>query len=199
MNLDEKRTDMWEQLQLVEHKSYEKSPVGVFSVDECTEAQEVGNFLRDNVEGKCLDVGCGLLPEPAYMKEQPDITFFGIDPFDDKIERKFKFTCGIGEELPYFNETFDCVLFASTIDHMIDPQLALKEAYRVLKPGGSLVIWYSERNKPHLIFGKYNKHHQWGFTNEVLVDFVRKAQFENTIISVVLKTGHNERIMQARK
>lgn len=190
---------MWERLQTVEHDSYEKSPVGVFSVDGCTEALEVGNFLRDNVKGECLDVGCGLLPEPSYMKDQPDITFTGIDPFGDEVIRKFHFVQGVGECIPFKNEHYDCVLFASTIDHMIDPQLAIKEAYRVLKTGGSLVIWYTERSKPHLIFGKYNRHHQWGFTNEVLVDFVRKAQFENTIISVVLKTGHNERIIQVRK
>jgi len=190
---------MWEQLQTVEHEAYEKSPAGVFSVDDCEEAHEVGVFLRDNIEGRCLDVGCGLLPEPAYMKDQPNIQFYGIDPFKDEVDREFDFICGTGEDLPFDNETFECVLFASTIDHMIDPQLAINEAYRVLKSKGALVIWYIERNKPHLIYGRYNKHHQWGFTNEVMIDFIRKAQFKNTILSVVLKSGNNERIVMVRK
>ena len=199
INLDEKRVDIWKQLQIVEYETYKKSPIGVFSVDSCKGAIEVGNFLRDNVKGKCLDVGCGLLSEPAYMKNQPNIEFIGIDPFDDKIKREFKFVCGIGEYLPFEDETFDGVLFATTIDHMINPQLAINEAYRVLKDKGVLIIWYTERNKPHLIYGNYDEHHQWGFTNEILIDFIQKAQFKKSISCVVLESGNCEYIITTRK
>ena len=41
--------------------------------------------------------------------------------------------------LPYPDSTFDVVLVAHVIEHLPNPQLALDEMYRVLKPGGILI------------------------------------------------------------
>ena len=44
------------------------------------------------------------------------------------------------ERLPFKNNSFDWVHMRSVLDHLEDPYVALKEAYRVLEPGGSLLI-----------------------------------------------------------
>jgi ubiquinone/menaquinone biosynthesis C-methylase UbiE len=47
---------------------------------------------------------------------------------------------GVGEMLPFPDATFDRVLCHSAIDHVADPDLAVREMTRVLRPDGRLVI-----------------------------------------------------------
>jgi ubiquinone/menaquinone biosynthesis C-methylase UbiE len=49
-------------------------------------------------------------------------------------------------DLPYENGTFDVVSCAFGLSHMQDPQSAVDEVFRVLKPGGRFVftLWYGE-------------------------------------------------------
>ncbi len=47
---------------------------------------------------------------------------------------------GVAETLPFRDGSFDCVLCHSAIDHIADPDLAIREMTRVLTPDGRLVI-----------------------------------------------------------
>ncbi len=75
----------------------------------------------------------------------------GIDPSAvlsacDAVPEQFRYpdvTCnGIGDagELPYADEEFDLVLSLEVIEHVEDQFSFLREARRVLKPGGTLVV-----------------------------------------------------------
>jgi ubiquinone/menaquinone biosynthesis C-methylase UbiE len=54
--------------------------------------------------------------------------------------------------LPFSDSAFDSVLMVRVFHHLGDPQAALEELWRILKPGGTLVLNYSnKRNVKHII------------------------------------------------
>lgn len=46
----------------------------------------------------------------------------------------------VGGEIPCDKDIFDTVLSLNTLEHMYDPIFGLRECYRVLKPGGDLLL-----------------------------------------------------------
>jgi SAM-dependent methyltransferase len=47
---------------------------------------------------------------------------------------------GLAEQLPWRNKTFDRVLCVNAVHHFSDPQRFVKEASRVLRPGGGFLV-----------------------------------------------------------
>lgn len=93
-----------------------------------------------------LDVGCGsgIASEPFAMNGFP-VT--GVDPSQAMLAAAAQrlpnatFVKGEAEALPFPNERFDVVISAQTF-HWVDRARALSEAYRVLRPGGIIAIWW---------------------------------------------------------
>ena len=52
----------------------------------------------------------------------------------------FACTQAIGELLPLADGSFDCVLLSEVIEHLEVPQVSIREASRVLRPGGRLLV-----------------------------------------------------------
>lgn len=78
----------------------------------------------------------GIEPE-AWKQELIDIKFKENDYPAEWRERLVK---GIGEELPFKDETFDVINSWQTIEHVQDLEKCIVEMYRVLKPGGKAII-----------------------------------------------------------
>jgi SAM-dependent methyltransferase len=77
---------------------------------------------------------------------------FGVDPVAEVLE--YARTRGVGavrangEVLPFGNRTFDYVLMVTTICFLSDPGAVLREAARVLRRHGSIVIGLIDRESP---------------------------------------------------
>jgi SAM-dependent methyltransferase len=94
------------------------------------------HFLRE-CRGTVLDVGCDDVNISAALFNE-NCNYIGLDPFSS-AKSNFR-VIGVGEFLPFRDESVDNVVFNTSLDHILDYQLALDEARRVLKPNGHLYI-----------------------------------------------------------
>jgi SAM-dependent methyltransferase len=129
--------DSWQQLQQNGLLSYTMAPEFNLSVGDRDDARAFRDFC--NPSGLVLDVGCGPQAFPTYLTGAARVV--GIDPLSGEGRREFGFVQGIGEYLPFRDETFDQIIYASSLDHMIDPKRTLAEARRCLRPDGRINLW----------------------------------------------------------
>lgn len=93
-------------------------------------------FLK-TCHGLILDVGCDNVEISASLFNE-DCRYIGLDPFSSS-KTKFR-VVGVGEFLPIRGESIDCVVFNTSLDHILDFHQALDEAKRVLKPHGTIYV-----------------------------------------------------------
>lgn len=89
--------------------------------------------------GRCVEIGVGTGRFAAPLGIE-----LGVEPSAAAAElaraRGIEVVEGVAEKLPYEEATLDSVLMVTTICFVDDPQLALSEMHRVLKPGGKAVV-----------------------------------------------------------
>ena len=93
-----------------------------------------------------LDIGCGA---PANcMKEGSFLRFMGYGQGIDIEPRKVPFPFKIGDimDIPFPAKKFDVVTAIEVIEHIDNPQKALKEIHRILKKGGIFVMTTPNNN-----------------------------------------------------
>jgi ubiquinone/menaquinone biosynthesis C-methylase UbiE len=125
------------------------------------------NLIRQYVElrGKrILDVGCGLGMYVSRFRQFSD-DVYGVDIDPDKVAQASEWLPNVrvsaAESLPYNDDTFDVILLNEVIEHVDDDRATIREAYRVLAPGGHAIIYAPNRMYPfetHGFFfaGKYH-------------------------------------------
>ena len=68
--------------------------------------------------------------------------------------------CCFAEELPFKVSSFDVTVFNTSLDHILDYHEAIKEAWRVTRAGGSIIIsGYSWRYAATLLKDHVHFHH----------------------------------------
>jgi SAM-dependent methyltransferase len=138
------RWPAWEQLQHNGLVSYEQAPDKNLAVGPRPDCLAFSQFCH--LTGLVLDIGCGPQPWPAYFAVHDRQTcFVGIDPLAPDAPSEFVRLRGLGEYLPFRDGIFERVLFSTSLDHMLDTTAVLREARRVCKPGGQVVIWSGEK------------------------------------------------------
>jgi 2-polyprenyl-3-methyl-5-hydroxy-6-metoxy-1,4-benzoquinol methylase len=102
-------------------------------------------LLPENLEGKTLlDAGCGTgWFSRAACARKSHVTSMDLgEQLLARVKDKCESTRVIGSvlDIPFRDGTFDYVVCSEVIEHIPEPYAALHALYRVLKPGGTLVL-----------------------------------------------------------
>ena len=99
------------------------------------------SFVEIHAKGRMLDVGCGVFGRPYYLRSYPANLISGIEPLAPVESPDFEFVQGISEYLPWPDGSFSTVVSATSLDHCLSLDHSLREMTRVLRPGGSCLLW----------------------------------------------------------
>lgn len=140
------------------------------------------------LSGKLLDFGCGRKPyENIFDVEEYtglDIQESGHDHTNEQIDVYYD-----GETIPFDDNTFDSIFSSEVLEHVFNPEQILSEIFRVLKPGGHILLTvpfvWAEHEAPY-DFARYSS---YGIRH-----LLEKSSFE--VVKVEKSTNYMEAIFQ---
>lgn len=152
-------------------ESYDKYTEGFVQV---YDEGMVKRLLQEGADrgGVLLDVGTGtarLLIKMAAVPAFAGLRLVGIDYYQDMVDEAMKAVAleqlegrvevlqADAHHLPFPDGFADFVISRSTIHHWADPVQALKEVYRVLKPGGVALIHDVRRDPAPEVLAQFNE------------------------------------------
>jgi len=133
------------------------------------------------VAGRALDVGCGDKPWQALFTEVD--SYIGLDYLGPSATAKAALNvdvCGDATELPFRSGSFDSVIAMEVLEHVKQPEMALSEIKRVLRPDGYLVV-----TVPFLYRVHDPVHDFWRYTSHGLQTLLHDAGFVKVAVTPI--------------
>lgn len=142
-------------------------------------------------QGRILDVGCGPGKLLRVLRERGWDTY-GVDFSAVAVEaaRQQGLNVQLGDlfQACYESQFFDVVLFNHSLEHMFRPLEVLREAHRILKTDGRLIIYIPNATSLEArLFGRWWVHwdlprHLYHFGPDTLARLLRQAGFPHVQI-----------------
>ncbi len=127
----------------------------------------------------------------GLLKRFPNLKASGIDISEEAISRgpmlieqetgvsSVDLRVGTAEELPFADNSFDCIISTRVFQYIQNPQKAMQEVMRVLKPQGRVTISVPNKHNPI----RYFTYHTQLLTSQNLSDWMANANLS------VISTG----------
>jgi ubiquinone/menaquinone biosynthesis C-methylase UbiE len=120
--------------------------------------QDIKQAIENYAKGYILDVGCGNKPYEEWYKPITNQQI-GCDVAQSN-NNKVDVIC-LATNLSFADNTFDSILCNQVLEHVYDHRTMLQEAFRVLKPGGNIILtvpfaW--ELHEEPFDFFRFSKH-----------------------------------------
>jgi SAM-dependent methyltransferase len=153
-------------------------------------------YLKKTKVRKILDIGCGAGGTLEHLRSNGFYEACGIDISKNALQRcKQKKLCVFpmsADNMRFKNNSFDALIAADILEHMLDDDKTLSEWHRVLRPGGYLILFVPAFM--HL-WSKHDtlNHHTKRYTLPELVNRCKNKRF-----SVIKSTYWNFMLYPAR-
>jgi SAM-dependent methyltransferase len=128
--------------------------------------------------GTVLDVGCGAQPYRGLFGA--GVKYVGIDHAEVKERFGYEVPGTLyfsGKEWPVADGTADVILMSEVLEHVLEPEGCLAEAFRCLRPGGQLLLTIPFAARWHYVPFDY-----WRFTPSGLAHLLTKAGFTDVAV-----------------
>ena len=128
------------------------APIDHFHGKGVVATEELGAVLQPNASDQVLDIGCGIGGPARWIAAKYGCQVTGVDLTAEFCEaaRELNGLCGLADRvrilhgsalaLPIPNESFDRAYSQAALMNISDKQCVFREAWRVLRPGGSLAL-----------------------------------------------------------
>ncbi|WP_320046493.1 class I SAM-dependent methyltransferase [uncultured Ilyobacter sp.] len=118
-------------------------------------------ILLENIRGKIIELGAGTGVNFEFYTDNEVIAVEPDEVLNAEAQKKIgskniKIISAFAEELPFEDNTFDTVLITLALCTIPNPEKALKEAERICKRGGQLLILEHIKNENRFLFSLQN-------------------------------------------
>jgi len=161
------------------------------------ELKAIKSLIPIEKTGVEIGVGTGRFASPLGIK-------VGIEPSKKMAEiarkRGIQVYEAVAEELPFDSETFDFALMVTTICFVDNPVNSFKEASRILKPDGFIVIGFVDKNSELGISYQLKKDRSKFYRDAVfysaeeVIEYLKKTQLEVATIKQTIFPNSSKRI-----
>ena len=116
---------------------------------------------RQHLRGRLIDIGCGSKPYRELLSPFVD-DHYGIDHPGTPHDASRIDAYATSYAIPVAGGSFDSAISTAVLEHLEEPEQALRECHRVLKPGGTAIysvpfIWHlHEEPRDFYRFTKYS-------------------------------------------
>ena len=155
--------------------------------------ERILKFCSDKIQGRVLDVGCGDGFFTAKILQRFNLkNVYGLDISSKAVDLarlkhpEINFQQSALNHIPEETNSIDSITMIEVIEHLVDIEGTLKELFRVMKPGGILLIattdfnWLKQVIIAIFFFEKYfyptNPHIRF-FKKSTLADILSKNGF----------------------
>lgn len=176
--------------------------------------KKVIKALRPCHPTKIADIATGTGKLAAMLAAKLKAEVYGIDISESMLEvakkkyRNIHFICADGETIPFPDNSFDAITIAFGIRNFENPVAGLKEACRVMKPGGMIAVLEFSKPSDNLfgrVFRFYFRHvipfigkiitgngKAYHYLNQSALTFISGIEF----IELLNETGFKESAQQ---
>ncbi len=143
--------------------------------------REIERTSRTYLRGRIVDIGCGRKPYARFMPAAV-VAHVGVDHEASPHGTGAVDIVASAYAIPVEDESFDGALATSVLEHLEEPEEALREWYRILRPGAYIIL-----ELPHMWHLHEEPRDFYRFTNHGIRYLLEKVRFE--VVELEALTG----------